>query len=1139
MQTKQAITQIVSPTIKAAEPAQKAATNASTAKYPPAWTNAWGDRPPAELFPREVGSVPNFQAKLAISQPDDPYEQEADQVAEQVMRMPDPAAQVQRKCAFGGIAGPAGECEACAARRIALQRRSIDSTSESSAPPIVNEVLKSESGTSLDSATRSFMESRFGYDFSQVQVHTDAQASRSAQSVNALAYTVGSNVVFREGQYTPGTTEGKRLLAHELTHVVQQSSRVTSGSKPQPIIARAANHTHINTSLIARRASRPFIQRESKPGEASEAEKPHIQLIVPMTTNPTTLATQGANLIQIIMQQLQQEGQQKTVERLRKMPIFVITNSLQVYSADGGSLLGTYKLRSGQLQLPRGVYLSDVSSTLALGVASTQGHQRIVWQNVEFKPTQASAVDITEWAEISIQQLSKLVDPSASAGLFIFSPQKQEESSSKPQEEHYSIEARLEEFKRLVRNAGKARLTNNRVALEQWRQFLKTKLTPGQVQTQILAQETRELQKAAQEGGALATYDQMLRTRNPAMREVQENQIRGRYRACTGCHAIVRAQNWGQLQRHLGPEWKTLFERLETAARQESISPMARPQFAQSESGKEPANAPQRAKTINDPTLPTATAVSPALQEIPFYLQQLGPKGYQVLPAHVVSSTASASQLFEEIQKHIDERQRDYLEFSRRIDSPDFNYLDLRPIVRELLPLTDPEVRAKVIAEIESAQAWETVKAVVVGVATIALLLLTIFPPTSALGVAGLTVLEVGMSGYAVYSGIQSYEQGRLLALGRGASNVLDPEQQEAADLLIAMGILNVVMGTLSFASLGFRGVRLLRGKPSSTGTLGELQGIEAQSGENTVRISGLDGNDPQVKISAPDGKVIEEGSITGIQKRVAEEKLATAAKSPEPEVVPPGAESTPISTGKTTPIALPKGATPLQAQRVKELLREMEEAGGDVNQMKSELERFFSKNKNNLDEAIENLKNVFKKSRYAKRGTQVKDIRSQIEEDIEAAGKQGVRTELPEGTGKEFGEKTFAVRESHDIGVVNGRARAIRDKLKPSNWENPYSKHGGFGKGFDDIMFDANDNPVIIEYKGGESPLGPDQMTNSWIKQKIAELRGPLGDSKMADILEKALNEGKLTGRLYRTRLDANGKALDTQLEHMWKYEP
>jgi hypothetical protein len=89
-------------------------------------------------------------------------------------------------------------------------------------PPIVHEVLRSP-GQPLDGTTRAFMEPRFGHDFSRVRVHTDAKGAESAIAVNALAYTVGRDVVFGEGQYAPETSQGRKLIAHELMHVIQQS----------------------------------------------------------------------------------------------------------------------------------------------------------------------------------------------------------------------------------------------------------------------------------------------------------------------------------------------------------------------------------------------------------------------------------------------------------------------------------------------------------------------------------------------------------------------------------------------------------------------------------------------------------------------------------------------------------------------------------------------------------------------------------------------------------------------------------------------------------------------------------------------------------------------------------------------------
>lgn len=126
-------------------------------------------------------------------------------------------------CGGGGNPGMAGECAECTSKRLTLQRRFADQADPTIVPPIVHEVLRSP-GQPLDPATKPFMESRFGHDFSQVRVHTDAKAAESAQAVNALAYTVGRDVVFGAGQYTPGTTVGKRLLAHELTHILQQNA---------------------------------------------------------------------------------------------------------------------------------------------------------------------------------------------------------------------------------------------------------------------------------------------------------------------------------------------------------------------------------------------------------------------------------------------------------------------------------------------------------------------------------------------------------------------------------------------------------------------------------------------------------------------------------------------------------------------------------------------------------------------------------------------------------------------------------------------------------------------------------------------------------------------------------------------------
>ena len=160
---------------------------------------------------------PGLQAKLKINPPGDRYEQEADRMAETVMRSPAPAV-----------------------RRMPitpLLQRAATAPGGMAAPASVDQVLSSP-GQPLDAGTRAFMEPRFGHNFSRVRIHTDAQAAASAQAVQARAYTVGSDMVFGAGQYAPGTAAGRRLLAHELTHVVQQqggTSALRRQEAPAPL----------------------------------------------------------------------------------------------------------------------------------------------------------------------------------------------------------------------------------------------------------------------------------------------------------------------------------------------------------------------------------------------------------------------------------------------------------------------------------------------------------------------------------------------------------------------------------------------------------------------------------------------------------------------------------------------------------------------------------------------------------------------------------------------------------------------------------------------------------------------------------------------------------------------------------------
>lgn len=190
-----------------------------------------------------------IQPKLTIGQPNDKYEQEADRVADRVMRMPEP--QVQRKAGCSSCGDfdeeqiqtkPIGdqitplvqrqEEEEIEEEDVTVRPKSADNKSP---PAAAGAGLQSRiqllkgGGQPLPQSSRSYFEPRFGRDFSQVRVHTDRTAVQMTRDLNAQAFTYEKNIFFNHGKYSPGTSAGNRLLAHELTHVVQQGKK-TAGA---------------------------------------------------------------------------------------------------------------------------------------------------------------------------------------------------------------------------------------------------------------------------------------------------------------------------------------------------------------------------------------------------------------------------------------------------------------------------------------------------------------------------------------------------------------------------------------------------------------------------------------------------------------------------------------------------------------------------------------------------------------------------------------------------------------------------------------------------------------------------------------------------------------------------------------------
>ena len=184
------------------------------------------------------------QTRLTVNTPGDVYEQEADRVATQVLRMSDEEVLTAR--AGEGIQRLTSEEE---------EEELLQAKEESGATPQVTPETQAAidamrgSGAPLDPTTRAFMEPRFGHDFSQVRVHTDTRAATAARSLDALAFTVGNDIAFAPGQYRPGSDDGRALLAHELTHTLQQTGGAARVQRQEAGVERAASSG--NTTIEA------------------------------------------------------------------------------------------------------------------------------------------------------------------------------------------------------------------------------------------------------------------------------------------------------------------------------------------------------------------------------------------------------------------------------------------------------------------------------------------------------------------------------------------------------------------------------------------------------------------------------------------------------------------------------------------------------------------------------------------------------------------------------------------------------------------------------------------------------------------------------------------------------------------------
>jgi uncharacterized protein DUF4157 len=204
---------------------------------------------------------PYIQTKLQVGTRRDRFGPETSHTAEKVMRSPaGPSGGgpiIQRKCACDGEE----ECAGCQERKL-VQRQALGGAEQTSLPASVREVMQSGGGAALPKATQDHMESALGADLGGVRVHTDSQADRAAQDIKAEAFTVGQNIYFGAGRYQPTTTGGQRLLAHELTHTMQQWNGPVAAARAGLSVSQPSEPQELEAEAVANRVvSGDFVNR--------------------------------------------------------------------------------------------------------------------------------------------------------------------------------------------------------------------------------------------------------------------------------------------------------------------------------------------------------------------------------------------------------------------------------------------------------------------------------------------------------------------------------------------------------------------------------------------------------------------------------------------------------------------------------------------------------------------------------------------------------------------------------------------------------------------------------------------------------------------------------------------------------------
>jgi hypothetical protein len=506
-----------------------------------------------------------------------------------------------------------------------------------------------------------------------------------------------------------------------------------------------------------------------------------------------------------------------------------------------------------------------------------------------------------------------------------------------------TLEERVAAFKELVKTTTIHRLMDNRANLVKWADQVENNIPSGDIAAMGMLQ-----------SGASGPYFELQQQSDPMMRELRASQALGQFRACTGCHLETQiTASRAEREALAFNTWQTPDQMragirpTSSLSKYESLLPSKALTDDLAGFGFDSAALPARAPltgpaAYNPPAgsnearlhrlFPDPDATRAALKRAAPIMQALGPDGYQVLPKDMLEQleNASAGKIRTLILDAIATRRENYLTLIGKIRDGEIGYEFFGPVVKKLLPLADKEVRAAIQEEMDSKHFWEKVEQVVVAALTALTLILMIFPPTTALGVAAFASLEISLGYYGIQKGQEAIKLGEAFALGVGANDVFTQEQQRSADAMILSGWLGVAGGYLGVGGGLARTASIARFMPPpsvmgpaaladdasalvKTGTGGVARTI--QQGEYVMTIA-EDGTMMATISSRPDLLIMVRGEVATLYQLLEGGGMRVVARATIPARGAGGGGGMPLLTagGDTAGMPLMSGAADLPA---------------------------------------------------------------------------------------------------------------------------------------------------------------------------------------------------------------------------------